>query len=289
MSTLCHQRGSLTRCGIGLRAEHVVEVLATHPDIPWVEVHAENYMCGGKALRNLEKVRDLYPVSLHGVGLSLGGSERPDPAHLRRFRALVEHIEPVKVSEHLAWSSHGGVYFNDLLPLPYTRETLDSVARNVAIVQDMLRRPLLIENPSRYLAYGDSVVPEAEFLGMLARRTGCRLLCDVNNVQVTSVNTGDNPFVWLDALPPQAVDEIHLAGHSANQGEGRTILIDDHASPVAEVVWRLYAHAVTRFPRAAALVEWDSELPALQVLLAEAAEADRRREAALGGVCHVAA
>ncbi len=289
MSTPRYKRPALSRCGIGLRAEHVAEVLATHPDIPWVEVHAENYMCGGKALRNLEKVRDLYPVSLHGVGLSLGGSERPEPTHLRRFRALVEHIEPVKVSEHLAWSSLRGVYFNDLLPLPYTRESLDSVARNVAIVQDTLRRPLLIENPSRYLAYHDSFIPEAEFLGMLARRTGCRLLCDVNNVQVTCANTGGNAFDWLDALPAQAVDEIHLAGHSAKRAAGWTVLIDDHASPVAEAVWSLYAHAVARFPRAAALVEWDSELPALQVLLAEAAEADRRRDAVLGSPCHVAA
>ena len=267
------------RCGIGLRAGHVAEVIATRPDITWVEVHAENYMAGGKVIRDLERIRDGHAVSLHAVGLSLGGAERPDVRHLRRLRDLAERIEPCYVSEHLSWSSHGGVYFNDLLPLPYTRETLDIVARNVTIVQDALKRRILIENPSAYLAYGESAIPEAEFLAMLARRTGCGLLCDVNNVHVFCANAGGNAYDWLDALPPQAVAEIHLAGHAVNEADGQRVLIDDHGSAVAETVWALYEHAVARFPGAAALVEWDSNLPPLDVLLAEAAEADARRDA----------
>jgi uncharacterized protein (UPF0276 family) len=280
------------RCGIGLRAEHVAEVIATHPDIAWVEVHAENYMGGGRALRDLETVRARHAVSLHGVGLSLGGAARPAPEHLRRFRALAACIEPFLISEHLAWSTHGGVYFNDLLPLPYTRESLDIVARNVAIVQDVLQRRLLIENPSGYLAYRESEIPEAEFLGMLARRTGCGLLCDVNNIHVTTTNTaadGGNAYAWLDALPAQAVGEIHLAGHAVKLVEGCPLLIDDHAAPVAEAVWALYEHAAARFPQVPALVEWDSELPPLSRLIAEAQRADLRRDAALGSCRHVAA
>lgn len=277
------------RCGIGLRAGHVAEVIATRPDIAWVEVHAENYMGGGRPLRDLEAVRDRYAVSLHGVGLSLGGADRPDARHLRRLCELAERIAPCCVSEHLAWSSHGGVYLNDLLPLPYTLKTLDLVARNVTIAQDALKRRVLIENPSAYLAFGGSTIPEAEFLGMLARRTGCGLLCDVNNVQVSCANTGGNAYAFLDALPPQAVAEIHLAGHAVNDADGQAVLIDDHGSAVADPVWAIYDHAAARFPGAAALVEWDSNLPPLATLLAEAAKADVRRENLKGRLCHAAA
>ena len=284
-----HKQSAFPRCGIGLRAEHVVKVIATRPDIAWVEVHAENYMGGGKAVRDLEKVRNDYAVSLHGVGLSLGGAARPESRHLQRLRDLVGRIEPCRISEHLAWSSFGGVYFNDLLPLPYTRETLDIVARNVAITQDFLQRRILIENPSAYLTYAGSAIPEPEFLALLARRTGCGLLCDVNNIHVSAANTGGNAYGWLDALPPQAVREIHLAGHAVNEADGETILIDDHGSAVDEAVWALYEHAAQRFPRAPALIEWDSNLPPLGVLLAEAAKADTRRNEAKGSYCHAAA
>ncbi|WP_193370707.1 MNIO family bufferin maturase [Pelagibius marinus] len=277
------------RCGIGLRAAHLAEVMATRPDIAWVEVHAENYMGGGKALRDLERIRESYAVSLHGVGLSLGSVERPDVKHLQRLRDLIGLIEPCLVSEHLAWSSFGGVYLNDLLPIPYTRESLDIVARNVTIAQDFLQRPILIENPSAYLTLSASTIPEAEFLGLLARRSGCGLLCDVNNVQVTCANTAGNPCDWLDALPAQAVGEIHLAGHAVNPAGGRVVLIDDHGSPVAESVWALYGHAVARFPQAPALLEWDNRLPALARLLEEAALADARHAAALGSPCNAAA
>ena len=279
----------LRRCGLGLRTPHVAEVMATRPAVSWFEVHAENYMGGGKAVRDLERVRDSYAVSLHGVGLSLGGVERPDAKHLQRLRDLVGRIEPCMVSEHFAWSSFGGVYLNDLLPLPYTRESLDIVARNVTIVQDFLQRPILIENPSAYLALSASTIPEPEFLGLLARRSGCGLLCDVNNVHVTCANTAGNPYDWLDALPAQAVGEIHLAGHAVNHADGRVVLIDDHGSPVAESVWALYGHAVARFPQAPALLEWDNRLPALVTLLEEAAQADARRAAVLGRPCNAAA
>jgi len=294
MSSRHNLQTATPRCGIGLRAEHVAEVIGTppgiaRPDIAWVEVHAENYMGGGRARRDLLKVRETTPVSLHGVGLSLGGAARPDPAHLRRFKDLVDAIDPLMISEHLAWSVQGGLYLNDLLPLPYTREALDLVARNVAILQDSLKRPILIENPSAYLAFRESDIPEAEFLAMLARRTGCGLLCDVNNIHVSTANCGGSAYAWLDALPAQAVAEIHLAGHSVNPAEGVSVLIDDHASPVREAVWALYEHAVARFPQARALVEWDSNLPPLARLLAEAREADRRRDAVLGGAQHAAA
>lgn len=280
---------AIPRCGIGLRAGHLGEVIDTLPDIAWIEVHAENYMCGGRAPRDLERLRARYPVSLHGVGLSLGGSERPDTNHLRRLAGLVARVEPFLVSEHLAWSGFGATYLNDLLPLPYTRAALDLIARNVAITQDYLRRQILIENPSAYLAFRDSEIPEAEFLVLLARRTGCGLLCDVNNIHVSAANTGGNPYDWLGALPAHAVGEIHLAGHAVNDADGKTVLIDDHGSPVAESVWALYAEAVTRFTQAPALIEWDSNLPPLAILLAEARQADRRRLAALGRTYHAAA
>ena len=289
MSSLRDRLPPQTRCGIGLRAAHIAEVIATHPDIAWVEVHAENYMIGGRAIRELEAVRQDYPVSLHGVGISLGGAGYMDTRHMGRLRDLVTRIEPLLVSEHLAWSTHGGTYLNSLLPLPYTEEALAAVARNIAALQDCLGRRVLIENPSAYMRYADSPIPEAEFLAGLVRRTGCGLLCDVNNIFVSCANLGGDPAAWLDALPAQAVGEIHLAGHCINDANGRAILIDDHGSSVTEPVWALYEHAVTRFPRARALIEWDNHLPALATLLAEAALADRHHAAAVGSSTHAAA
>jgi len=278
-----------TRCGIGLRAAHIAEVIATHPEIAWVEVHAENYMGGGGALRQLEAVRDHYPVSLHGVGLSLGGVGRLDVLQVARLRDLATRIEPFLVSEHLAWSAYRGTYLNDLLPLPYTEEALAAVTRNVDELQDHLARRVLIENPSAYLRYVDSPIAEADFLAELVRRTGCGLLCDVNNIFVSCANLGGDPADWLDALPAEAVGEIHLAGHCANDCDGEILLIDDHGSPVADPVWTLYDQATERFPDAPALVEWDSNLPGLEVLLTEAWTADRRRGAALRRMSNVAA
>ena len=263
-------------CGIGLRAPHLTEIVETRPGIAWLEVHAENYMGGGPALRALERLRADYPLSVHGVGLSLGSAEGLDGAHLERLARLVERLQPALVSEHLSWSVTGGAYLNHLLPLPYTEEALDVLCAQVARAQERLGRPLLVENPSGYLRFRDSPIPEPEFLNALARRTGCGLLCDVNNVYVTCTNLGGDAVAWLDALDPFAVGEIHLAGHAVNDAAGRTILIDDHGSPVADAVWTLLDHARRRFGAKPTLIEWDTDVPALSVLLAEAVKAATR-------------
>jgi hypothetical protein len=268
--------------GIGLRSPHVAEVLATRPGVPWLEVHPENYLGGGPGVRALGTLRRDYPVAFHAVGLSLGSAEGIDRRHLGRIKGLVERFEPALVSEHLAWSQVGGAYLNHLLPLPYTEESLAVVCRNVDEVQTVLGRRILVENPSAYLRFTTSTIPEAEFLAELVRRTGCGLLCDVNNVHVTARNLGLDPVAYLDTLPPAAVGELHLAGHSANDVDGRTLLIDDHGSPVVPAVWALYEHALRRFGAVPTLVEWDTEIPELGVLLAEARRADTRLLGAIG-------
>jgi uncharacterized protein len=259
--------------GIGLRSPHVAEVLASRPAVGWLEVHAENYMGGGPAIRALERVRADYPVSVHGVGLSLGTAGGLDVAHLERLAALVDRVRPMLVSEHLSWSSIDGAYLNHLLPLPYNEETLDVVATHVERIQARLGRRLLVENPSSYLRFEDSPIAEADFLNALVRRTGCGLLCDVNNVYVSCHNLGGDPADYLDRLDPAAVGEIHLAGHAVNDADGQPILIDDHGSRVAEPVWQLYAHALVQFGPVPTLVEWDTDIPSLAVLLEEAATA----------------
>jgi uncharacterized protein (UPF0276 family) len=265
--------------GIGLRAPHVGELLATRPAVPWLEVHPENYMSGGPALVLLEAVRREYPVSLHGVGLSLGTAEDIDARHLSRLRSLVNRLEPCLVSEHLSWSTAGGAYLNHLLPLPYTDETLGVVADHIDEVQNALGRRILIENPSSYLRFRHSSMAEPHFLAELARRTGCGLLCDVNNIYVSAWNVGLDAGSYLDALPVPAIGEIHLAGHAANDADGRTILIDDHGSPVTAPVWKLYQRALERFGSVPTLIEWDTDIPELSVLLGEASVADRLLEA----------
>jgi uncharacterized protein (UPF0276 family) len=274
------------RTGIGFRAPHFAEIVATRPAVGWFEVHAENYMGGGPALRQLETLRFDWPIGLHGVGLSLGSAGGLDGEHLGRLAALVERIEPKLISEHLAWSVTDGMYLNDLLPLPYTEESLAIIAANVSTLQDRLGRRVLIENPSAYLRFVHSTIPEAEFLRELVHRTGCGLLFDVNNVYVTCRNLGGDPRTWIEALPVEAVQELHLAGHCVNDADGASILIDDHGGPVAPAVWDLYERATRRFPHAVALIEWDSNLPSLPILLAEAAEADRRRLSAFPETRH---
>jgi len=259
--------------GIGLRSPHVAEVLATRPAIDWLEVHAENYMGGGPAVRTLERIRRDYPVSIHGVGLSLGSADGLDAVHLERLAGLVERLQPALVSEHLSWSLTGGAYLNHLLPLPYTEEALAVVSEHVDRAQERLGRRLLVENPSSYLRFHHSPMPEAEFLNALIRRTGCGLLCDVNNVYVSCENLGGDAAAYLEAIEPAAVEEIHLAGHAVNDAGGRAILIDDHGSRVAEAVWRLYARALARFGAVPTLVEWDTAVPPLAILLEEAAKA----------------
>ena len=262
-------------CGIGLRSPHVAEILETLPAIPWLEIHAENYMGGGLAVRHLERLRTEYPISVHGVGLSLGSADGIDDRHLDRLAQLVQRVNPVLVSEHLSWSISGGVYLNHLLPLPYTEEALDTVADHVGRVQARLGRQLLVENPSNYLRFRQTGIDEPHFLNELAARTGCGILCDVNNVYVTCANLGGDADAWIDALEPSIVGEIHLAGHAVNDADGRPILIDDHGSSVSAEVWALYARALTRFGRTPSLVEWDTDLPALDVLMGEANKARR--------------
>lgn len=271
--------GLPSRTGIGFRAAHHRAIVDGRPDVGWLEAHAENYMGGGPAPRALDAVRRDYDVSLHGVGLSLGGAGGLDLAHLERLAALADRIQPFLVSEHLSWSGAGGAYFNDLLPLPYTEEALALVAAHVDQVQMRLGRQILVENPSAYLGYIEAEMDEGEFLTALAGRTGCGLLCDVNNIFVTTRNLGGDPLAWLAALPAGAVGEIHLAGHAVNDADGAKVWIDDHGGPVAEPVWALFKAACRRFPRAPALVEWDSNIPSLDVLVAEAARADRHRAA----------
>ena len=260
--------------GVGLRAPHLAEILATRPAIGWFEVHAENYMNGDLAMAKLEAVRRDYPISLHGVGLSLGSAEGISREHAARFAALAARIEPFLVSEHLSWSVADGVYLNDLLPLPYTEEALDIVIANIRVAQDILRRPLLVENPSSYLRFGHSTIAEADFLAEIARRTGCELLCDVNNIYVTCTNFALDPLAYLDALPADSVCEIHLAGHCRGERDSRPLLIDDHGSAVAPAVWALYRYALDRFGPTPSLVEWDKQLPDLTTLLAEARKAE---------------
>ena len=277
------------RAGVGLRAPHVAEVLA-HPDsVAWVEVHPENYMGGGSAVRDLERLRMEIPLGLHAVGLSLGTAGPVDTRHLDRLAQLVERLEPAVVSEHLSWSTTDGAFLNHLLPLPLTEETLALTARHVDAVQTRLGRPILVENPASYLRFAHSSIPEAAFLAELARRTGCGLLCDVNNVYVSCRNLGLDAVAYLEALPAARVGEIHLAGHAVNDADGRPFLIDHHGAPVADAVWRLYGLALERFGAVPTLIEWDTDLPALHVLLGEAAKADHRLACILGDVGAVAA
>jgi uncharacterized protein (UPF0276 family) len=228
----------------------------------------------------LEQIRQDYPISIHGVGLSLGSAAELDQHHLTRLRRLVDRLEPVLVSEHLSWSVVGGTYLNHLLPLPYTEETLAIISRHIEQVQTVLGRRLLVENPSSYLRFAASVIPEAEFLAALVRRTGCGLLCDVNNIYVTSQNFDQDPVAYLEMLPAEAVAEIHLAGHTVNDADGRPIWIDDHGSPVIEAVWQLYALSLAHFGPVPTLIEWDTNIPEFAVLVDEARRAEHLLAAA---------
>nr|WP_321904524.1 DUF692 domain-containing protein [Burkholderia cenocepacia] len=262
------------KAGVGLRFRHHQAVLDARPAVPWFEVHTENYMGGGAVPLCLDAIRADYPVSLHGVGLSLGSAEGLDAAHLARVRGAVRRFEPGLVSEHLSWSVAGGVYLADLLPLPMTEEALALVCRHVDEVQTALARPILVENPSTYLRFAHSTIPEWEFLAQLARRTGCGILCDVNNLYVSASNHGWDPLTYLDGLPAEAIGEIHLAGHSTRQLEnGRTLRIDDHGSRVAPEVWALYRDALHCFGPVPTLIEWDTDVPPLETLMDEAVTA----------------
>lgn len=256
--------------GIGLRSPHLAEIARDRPATGFLEIHAENYLGGSPALQTVERLRPDYEFSIHAVGLSLGSVDGLDEAHLGRVAALIERLEPALVSDHLSWSVAGGRYFNDLLPLPYTEEALQVVVRNVDRLQEKLGRQVLVENPSCYLAFTHSTLSEPEFLAELTRRSGCGLLLDANNIVVTAHNLRLDPAAWLDGLSASAVGEYHLAGHAVNDADGATILIDDHGSRVGEDVWTLFSEIVRRYGPRPTLVEWDTDLPALDVLLAEA-------------------
>jgi uncharacterized protein (UPF0276 family) len=266
-----------TGAGIGLRLPHLSEVAATHPAVGWLEIHPENFLANPHATELLEDIARDYPISVHTVGVSIGSAGGVDMMHLKRVRALVDRIDPFQVSGHLAWSTHQGEYLNDLLPLPYDRETLDLLVRHVDIVQQGLGRTYLVENPSSYVGFGQSTMKETEFLAELARRTGCRLLCDVSNVHVSGINMGYDAYEYIDAFPGFAVAEFHLGGFTAEEDEsnpGYDMLIDTHARPIADPAWDLYAYTLRRHGPQPTLIEWDNDLPDLATLIAEARRAD---------------
>jgi uncharacterized protein (UPF0276 family) len=262
--------------GIGLRHLHVRDFLTAPQPVGWVEVHSENYLAaGGPRIAALEAIRCDYPLSCHGVGLSLGSAHGLDGDHLARLKALFDRVEPALVSEHVAWSVVDGIYLNDLLPLPYTEEALDVVCRNVDHAQSAFGRQILVENPSTYLRFAVSTMPEWEFMAAIARRTGCGILLDVNNIHVSAFNHGFAVVPYLDAMPLDAVQEIHVAGHLIHHIATETILIDDHGAPVADAVWAVLRGALDRLGPRPILVEWDTRIPPLSVLLAEAGKANR--------------
>lgn len=272
------------RAGIGFKLAHTDAILADPSALGFVEIHAENFMgAGGPPHRALGAVRDVLPVSLHGVGLSIGGEGDLDADHLARLAAVARRYEPGFVSEHLAWSSHGGEYFNDLLPLPYTEATLARVSEHIDQVQDALGRKMLLENPSSYVTFDASTMDEITFIREVVRRTDCGLILDVNNVFVSATNLGTTARDYIEAFPMEAVGEMHLAGHADDvDARGEPLLIDAHDRPVAEPVWALYEMAVRRIGRPVpTLIEWDNDVPTFDVLAAEAARADGAMTAAL--------
>ena len=268
---------ALQGTGIGLRQPHYREVFERRPALAFLEVHSENFFLeGGASMHALERARDAYPISLHGVGLSLGSADRLADDHLAKLARLVDRVEPALVSEHLCWGAVGGVHFNDLLPLPHTAETLALLAARVDHVQCRLKRRILVENLSAYVAFRDDELSETAFLAELARRTGCGLLLDLNNLYVNAVNFGFDAFDRIAELDGDAIGQFHLAGHAGVDD----CLVDTHGSVVCDPVWALYEHACERFGPRPTLIEWDTDLPPLDVLLQQAAQADAiaRRE-----------
>jgi len=260
--------------GMGLRGAHYQVFLQTQPAVGWVEVHAENFFGGGRTPAYLEKVRTNYSVSLHGVALSLGSPGGLDEAHLRKLKQLHDRVEPFLVSEHLAWSRHGEAYLNDLLPLPYTQEALAVVCENIHRLQEVLGRQVLIENPSLYMDIPEHEMEEGVFLAELVKHTGCGLLLDVNNFYVSCQNLGKDLLRELSNTPLHKVQEIHVAGHSLQEVEGEAVRIDDHGSAVSEAVWHMLEEVVGRIGPRPTLVEWDRELPEMEMLLGEVSKAE---------------
>src|SRR5262245_44439974 len=266
---------AMTTSGVGLRLPHLTDVVATRPSAAWFEVHPENFLANPHAAELLLDIARDYPISVHSVGVSIGSASGIDRPHLARVRALIDLIDPILVSGHLAWSTHAGEYLNDLLPLPYTGETLRIVSDHVDEVQNAPGRRYLVENPSSYVGFSDSTMTEVEFLSELVHRTDCRLLCDVSNIYLSAHNLGFDRDRYIAELPADAIAELHLGGFTTEPEEGGgESLSDTHGSRIAEPVWAFYARALERFGQKPTLIEWDNDVPTLDVILAEAARAD---------------
>lgn len=261
--------------GIGLRAAHYRDLLEAEPDIGWIEVHPENYFGGGAHRHYLGKARALYPLSLHATGLSLGSDQPVDDEHLRQVKELIDMYQPFQVSDHVSWSASGNAHLNDLLPLPYTDETLARMCENIDRTQNYFGRTILVENPSTYIAFARNDMSEGEFINALARQTGCGLLLDVNNIYVQSRNHGFDPYEYVDAIDAAAVGEVHLAGHIERAFENGILLVDSHNRFVRQEVWDLFDYTIGRLGPVPALIEWDADLPALEVLTGEAHKAQK--------------
>jgi len=271
-SLLPHESGA----GLGLRLPHLAEVMATRPRVPFFEVHPESFLANPHAVELLLQIAEWYPLSLHTVGVSVGSAAGVDRAHLSRVKHLVDLVNPVLLSGHVAWSTHDGEYLNDLLPLPYTAESLDVLSAHIQIVQDTFQRPYLLENPSSYLGYADSTMTEPEFLSALVARTGCRLLCDVSNVHLSAHNLGFDPRAYLRELPAHAIAELHLGGFEVEDDDatpGTTVLVDTHGTAVADDAWALYTYAISLFGPTPTLLERDNDIPDLSILIDEAGRA----------------
>lgn len=278
MQKLTPEKLKHAKTGIGLRSGHVADILSTLPDVGFLEAHSENYFrIGGVPFENLMRARAHYAISLHGVGLSLGSADGLREDHVQKLKTLVDLVDPVMVSEHISWSGIGDAALPDLLPLPLSAEALDTTCRNITHVQDTLGRMIFVENPSCYISFPDTGMTEPEFIAAIIQRTGCKLLLDINNIEVSAHNLGYDPLAYINALPADIVGEMHLAGYQINTVGGEDVYIDAHNNPVYDNVWRLYDAALARFGNTPTLLEWDADLPALDVLLAEAAKADAHR------------
>lgn len=259
--------------GIGLRYPYYEEILETDLNLGWLEVHPENYFGGGLHRHFLTKAREKHQISLHAIGLSLGSDQPVSKYHLQQFKELIEIYQPFSISDHASWSASGNAHLNDLLPLPYTQESLGKLARNIEQTQDYLGRKILVENPSTYVAFADNEMHEDEFMNALAEMTGCGILLDINNIYVQAHNHGYDAWSYIDTIESRHVGEMHLAGHIEQNVEGHTILIDTHSRPVKKDVWALYEHAIRKLGPVPTLIEWDQDFPTLHDLVAEADKA----------------
>ncbi len=278
--------------GLGLRSPHYQDILDQSPDIGWIEVHPENYFGGGVHRHYLGKAREKYPLSLHAVGLSLGSDQPVNRDHMRQFKELINIFEPFQISDHASWSASGNAHLNDLLPLPYTKETVQRLSDNVERVQDYFGRTLLVENPSSYVSFTTDEMSEYEFMNQIAQKTGCHILLDINNIYVQSVNHNFDPYHYLDNIHVEPVKELHLAGHTEREFEDGKILVDTHNTPVQDEVWDLYVHAVRKFGAIPTLIEWDGDFPELSVIVDESDKAqaiiDREVKIKSGAYPHAA-